>query len=393
MSATTAAPTGATATATPTAPTGWRRRRSTLAVVGALLAAVTLVVLTQGTVSRGADLDPDNPGPDGAQALARVLADQGVDVQVVRSAEAFDEAFDEAGLGDDSFVVVTSSADLGASTTKRLLARVTPDGVPIVVVDPTSALLPELGVDGDPSRIDVGDGVRGDCADPTYADLLLVVDDADAVPLPGCFDDALSGADGLDDGGLTLLGAGELMTNDQILRGDNAAIALRLLGRHQHLIWYVASADDQVADDGVSVSSLLPDWIAPGLAIALLSTLLLVVWRGRRLGPLASEPLPVVVKAIETTRSRGRLYRKSGDRAHAAEALRAATRARVAARLRLGPAHDEAAVVRDVARHVGRPESEIAALIGSSASAPSSDRDLIAVANALAALEEEVRRT
>ncbi len=61
-----------------------------------------------------------------------------------------------------------------------------------------------------------------------------------------------------------------------------------------------------------------------------------MLWRGRRLGPLATEPLPVVVKAIETTRSRGRLYRKSGDRAHAADALRSATRARAATRLRLG---------------------------------------------------------
>ena len=33
-----------------------------------------------------------------------------------------------------------------------------------------------------------------------------------------------------------------------------------------------------------------------------------------------------MVKAIETTRSRGRLYRKAGDRAHAAEVLRAAAR-------------------------------------------------------------------
>ena len=67
-----------------------------------------------------------------------------------------------------------------------------------------------------------------------------------------------------------------------------------------------------------------------------IAVLALLVWRSRRLGALASEPLPVVVKAIETTRSRGRLYRKAGDRDHAAGALRAAARVRAAERLGLG---------------------------------------------------------
>jgi hypothetical protein len=379
-----------TAVEAPTAAaTGWRRHRSTLLIVGALVAALALVIVTQGTVTRGAELDPDNPGPDGAQALARVLADQGVDVEVVRTADDFDRA----DLGPAGLVVVTSSDDLGASTAQRLLDRVSAARAGLVVVDPTSALLAELGIDGDPTRIDVGDGVRGDCADATYDDLDLVTDGADAVPLPGCFADALADTETSAGSGLTLLGAGQLLTNDQILRGDNAAIALRLLGSTDRLVWYVASDSDQVADDGVSISSLLPDWIAPGLAIALFSSLLLVLWRGRRLGPLASEPLPVIVKAIETTRSRGRLYRKSGDRGHAADALRAATRTRVATRLRRGPTADDAALVRDVARHVGRPESEITDLIGSAAAQPRTDRDLIVLANALAALEEEVRRT
>ena len=56
----------------------------------------------------------------------------------------------------------------------------------------------------------------------------------------------------------------------------------------------------------------------PGLWIAGATVVALLLWRVRRLGPLVTEPLPVIVKAIETARSRGRLYRKAGDRAHAA---------------------------------------------------------------------------
>jgi hypothetical protein len=108
---------------------------------------------------------------------------------------------------------------------------------------------------------------------------------------------------------------------------------------------------------------------------------------------LSTEPLPVVVKAIETTRSRGRLYRKAQDRSHAADALRAAARARAAERLGLGAGHDESALIRDLARHVGRPESDIADLIGTRASTPGSDRDLIALARTLTELDREARRT
>lgn len=389
-------PTTAGTAGTAGTPRRWRRHRSSLLIVAGLLAALALAILTQGGVTRAVALDPDNPGPDGARALARVLDDQGVAVDVVRSADALDTT----SLDPETLVVVTSSDDLGESTTRRLLARTTAGRAALVVVDPTALLLDLLGVDGERTRLEDSSEIPGGCTDLTYAELTISVDTAASQPVPGCFDDVLAGApDGGQIGGqiggqgLTLLGAGGLMSNDQVTRGDNAAIALRLLGSRERLVWYVASDSDQVAGDGVGITSLLPAQVLPGLAIVLLSALLLVLWRGRRLGPLATEPLPVVVKAIETTRSRGRLYRVSGDRAHAATALRAATRARAVVHLRLGSTNDEAVIVRDVARHVGRAEPEIAALIAREATAPGSDRDLIDLANDLAALEEEVRRT
>ena len=114
--------------------------------------------------------------------------------------------------------------------------------------------------------------------------------------------------------------------------------------------------------------------------------------RGRRLGPLSVEPLPVVVRAIETTRSRGRLYRRAGDRTHAAAILRGAARARAAERLRLGSHPDPDALVRDLARHTGRSAGEIAWLVGPDVPPPTTDHDLITLATRLAELDEEVRR-
>ena len=56
----------------------------------------------------------------------------------------------------------------------------------------------------------------------------------------------------------------------------------------------------------------------------MVAVLLLALWRARRLGPVVTEPLPVVVRAAETVEGRARLYRRGGARDTAAEALRGA---------------------------------------------------------------------
>jgi hypothetical protein len=363
---------------------GWLRRHRTSLVLAAflLLAVVTALLTSRGGTGQEAAYDPDNVGADGARAVARVLDDEGVDVEVVRSADDLADA----GADARTTVVVTSTERLGESTVERL--RRDAGGAQVVVVDPGPELLRLLDRPGSDGPSDTDGPVDAGCDDALYADLRIEVDSASRMPGSGCFDDTL-----VTDDDVALLGAPQLLTNDQVLRADNAAVALRLLGQQERLVWYVASYDDLVADDGVDFWSLVPDQVVPATAVVGLAVLALVLWRGRRLGPLATEPLPVVVKAIETTRSRGRLYRKAGDRAHAAQALRTATRSRVRARMRLGATTDEAALVRDVARHTGRPEAQVADLLGTLGRPPGTDRDLISLAAALAALEEEVRRS
>jgi hypothetical protein len=366
-------------------PRGWRRHRSTALVLLGLVAAVAVVVVLGGGASHGGTLDPANPGPEGAQALARVLEDHGVDVTVVRGADDLDDAV----VGPGTTVLVTSTDALGSSTIARLVEHA--EGAPIVMAGAGPGPVHALGSRDLPNRVEV-DARPADCADPRFSGLTVEVDRALAYPGErGCF----AGAEGsllVERRGVTLFGADQALRNDTVLRGDNAAVVLRLLGADDRLVWYVPSFDDLVGDDGVSASSLLPRWLAPGLWLGAIAVGALMLWRGRWLGPLATEPLPVVVKAIETTRSRGRLYRRAGDRAHAAAALREAARARAARHLRTGTT-TPTALVRDVARHVGRPESEVADLLGTDAPAPGTDRDLIALATDLAALDREVRRT
>ena len=192
--------------------------------------------------------------------------------------------------------------------------------------------------------------------------------------------------------GTTYFGAGEALTNDQVLRGDNAAVVLRLLGEHDKLVWYVPTYDDAAEDETVSLWSFAPDWLVPSLWLGSFSLIALILWRGRRLGRLASEPLPVVVRAVETTRSRGRMYRRADDRPYAVSAMRAAARRRLADHLRLGRGASESDVITAVALHVGRPEEQIGALLAHHAPVPGSDPGLVQLAQELMQLDREVRR-
>ncbi|GAA1927439.1 DUF4350 domain-containing protein [Nocardioides lentus] len=371
-------------------------RRSTVVVVLAVLAALGVVVLGAATADRSDPLDPDNPDSAGGQALARVLADEGVEVEVVRDADALTAA----GVDDRTTVLVTSPSSLGSTTARRLLEDAAAGRV--VVAGPGVAVLDLLDADTSPVLAAPGGDVPAACdarrVGVDLAGLSLAADGADAYPLPGCF--VVDGAAVLAQvrPGLLLLGAEQTLSNGRVLEADNAAVALRLLGAGDRLVWYVPDPTEVSADDAVTVGSLLPAWLVPSLWLLLGASLVAILWRGRRFGPLVTEPLPVTVRATETTVSRGRLYHRARDRGHAAAALRRGTRQRTAVRLGLpvrdpDPRADPRAdpLVVEVARHTGRTPDEVAWLISPTAEAPGSDEELRSLAGRLAELDREVR--
>lgn len=364
-----------------------QRHRSSLLIVGGVLVAL-LVVLLLGTAGTrtSARLDPQNPGPEGARALAQVLGDEGVEVSIARSADAFDDLAVDAG----TTVLVTSGEQLGESTARRLLDHASP-GL-LVVAEPGIGVVEALGLASLPTRVGALSDVAADCDEPGLRDLDISVGSGQAFDAAGCFPTEQGRLWARPTESLALLGAGDVLTNDRVLMADNAAVALALLGERPRLVWYVPTYADLVGDDGVSVRSLLPGWLVPGIWLLGLSTVALMLWRGRRLGPLATEPLPVVVKAVETTQSRGRLYRRTGDRQHAATALRRAARSAAETGLRLPPG-DLAALVPPLAERTGRRPDELARLLDDASPAPATDPDLIHLAGELAALDREVRRT
>ena len=369
----------------------WLARNRSLLVIGlGTLAALLVAVVLTGGPRTGADHDPDNPGARGARALAQVLADEGVEVEVVRSAAALEDQ----SLGTDTTVVVTSPDNLGQSTADRLLAAARDSTV--VVAGPGPGAVDALGVDATSTFSSFDGPQAGDCTDTGLGDLSDLTIEVDAAAgyatTAGCFPSEAGYALASAGDDLVLLGAAGIMENDQVLRADNSAVALRLLGQHPRVVWYVPSLDDLVGQDGVGLRSLLPTWLVPAVWLLGLAMVAVIWWRGRRLGALAIEPLPVSVRSLETTEARGRLYRAASARSHAADVLRRSTRDELSTHLRLPPTEVDV-LVRDVAARLDRPAGDIDALIGERAAAPGTDDELIRLATALAELDREVRRT
>lgn len=330
-------------------------------------------------------LDPRNPAPEGGQAIARVLEDEGVDLTIVRSAAALDEAT----VDGSTTVVVTSTEYLSPGTLERLRDKAAPGR--LVLVEPSYVVLEEIDRSLDLTSVS-DTKVRADC-DLAVGGLTLEVDQLTAYRGDGqtCFRTG-GGSVLVETDRLVLFGAGQALSNDQVLRADNAAVGLRLLGATDRVVWYVPDLADPASDDAVTLTSLIPRWIGPGIWLGALAVIALILWRFRRLGPLSTEPLPVVVRAVETAHSRGRMYRRSGDRQHVARALRRAARADLAVRLGLDRRTPPGAVIEATALHLDARVEAIDALLNDDQFPPASDHDLVGLAQALTRLRREVRR-
>jgi hypothetical protein len=189
---------------------------------------------------------------------------------------------------------------------------------------------------------------------------------------------------------VTLLGSASPLTNSRLDDEGNAALALGLLGGRARLVWYLPSAADLPASGQKSFYDLVPGGVWWGLVQLAVALLLLALWRGRRLGPVVVEALPVVVRAAETVEGRARLYRRNSARGRAADALRAGVRSRLTSALGLPRRADPPAVVAAVAARSRRDGASVSGLLYGAA--PADDAALVRLADALDALEREVRR-
>jgi hypothetical protein len=390
-------------------------------ILAAAVAVGLLVTLVAGPRMLGLPLDPDDTGHGGARAVAEVLRQRGVDVTVVRSINDLERTLDTSDSRSGWTVAIADASYLGQGAAERLTRAVEqtrrfvvvqPDEVqlddlalPLTVTERGSAALtagctsavvnPTDRLVGGWSRYGLIDGPVAPSRSANGATWCFPTDSASG-------DTSGSGRSGalvvLPPEGrapeTVVLGSARAVSNGQVLEAGHAAMALRALGPTDHLLWYVPGVSDldardpssnYVADPGRGV----PEWLGPAWWLAAAAVIAFALARGRRLGRLVVEPLPVVVRAVETTEARGRLYHRAADRPLAARALRAGTRTRLADRLGLPRSTPVVALVNATARASEIPQSDVELVLDGPD--PTTDRDLLLLAQRLAHLEESVR--
>ncbi|MCT9870136.1 DUF4350 domain-containing protein [Paenarthrobacter aurescens] len=346
--------------------TVWFRKHLAWIGIGALLAGLVTYLAIAG-VSGAKDprpLSARNPAPDGAMAVAEILGRQGVSItptdtlaDTLSALSARDNAtvllYDPKGFLDQSQVEdLTAAADRIVLVKPRLrtLSGLEPGFRPGGVVPEATTV---IGPDCD-QRDAVAAG-RVSAQGSVYTGPMV------------CYPIRSSGP-GLyaasTDGRVIVLGSTDLLDNQHLATEGNAALALRTLGNNRDLVWYIPGVGDiSTADSTPTLNELAPRWLAfagPWLAVV---TLLAIAWRGRRMGPLVFEPLPVVVKAAETAEGRARLYQDSRAVVRAADNLRAGTLARLARHFNLGADATREAIVDATAQRLGRPAPEVGSVL------------------------------
>ena len=370
-----------------------RRALAWLAIALVLcgLALLGLQVAASAPAIRGG-LDPEGRGPAGAQALAQLLRQQGVEVTVVR-----DRAAAAALLDPDTTLVTTEPFALSDEAVEDLLAGARS----AVVLSPGSRTLRLLGV-GEQAGNGTGTTDPG-CALPEFARVGAIAPGGlytAAGGVTSCFESG-DGAAVLvserDGQRRAVFDGARLLSNEHLAEDGNAALGLALLGQQGKVVWYVPSFDDtdqEGADPEATLSSLTPAWVTPVIVLLMVTAVVAAIWRGRRFGPLVTESLPVMVRASETMQGRARLTAKAADARHAAVAMREGTAVRLAARLGLALGAAPETVADAAADRVRASRSSVRDLL--TGPLPATDPELVAFARRLAALEtavDDVART
>ena len=326
-------PTVSTATAAPA--TSVRRSAKVWVIVALVLIATIGATALLTRPSPAEFLDPRSAAPQGSRALAQILADRGDSVQTVTSLS------DTLAASQAHTVVVRNDVIVTSEAAERLTGSVRENGQRLVVLGVQGALLQDRWA---ASTVPDESALAADCtlaaADAAgTATFTELVEPQTAQATPGweqvCFTQG-SAAGLLAQDQTFLLSDASAFTNAELEQVGNAALGINVLSGagtddtvgDGQIVWYLPSASDPAlaAPGSASLNQVLPVWLPAVLLMILLGSIVLALWRGRRLGPLLSEDLPVLVQSYETEVGRANLMQRNHDRNGAAEALRAQAR-------------------------------------------------------------------
>jgi hypothetical protein len=375
---------------------GGRRWRAPAAVALVVLLGGLIVALLQAPAPVTGPLDPDDTGPPGAHAVVALLRSRGQ--TVIRADSAAAAAAQARARG--TTLVITSPQRLSADDL-TVLAR---PGASLLLVAPGRAALAALAPGVTLARPALVRDLPPHCGLPGAvaagnAELGGLLLHSTAPGAWRCYPEGaatpslLASLVRYDSRGrlIAVLGTGAPLANSGLGSYGNAALALNLLAASPRIVWLVPGplpAPGAAGSGRRSLASLIPGQV---YAVAIqfgVVVVLLALWRMRRLGPLVTEPLPVVVRACETVEGHGRLYRSRRARDRAAAALREAALGRIVTRLGHPRDVQSDAVCQELASRTGRDPGEVRALLFGEV--PGDDAALVRLANGLDALEGQV---
>jgi len=254
-----------------------RRWRPFILAVGLLLIVTVVGTLTESQHSK-TPFAIDNPKHDGTQALARLLRQEGVSVETVRSQEAAVRA------AEPGTTVALLDAGLLTEDERSELART---GADVVVV---GALYQDLSGLTDPVELtSSGQSAPADtvltsqCPDADAAAAESMAGSRGSVQLgegtdaTGCFpiaqgEDRTGYAYAIDatggGGAPRVIADADVITNSRLAEAGHAALAIRALGHHEHVVWFDASQQQiPTVWDTVSTPPWMPVLLAQGVVI------------------------------------------------------------------------------------------------------------------------------
>ena len=364
-----------------------------ISVIIIILAVVGISAVSAGNAT--APLDPTSPAPTGAKAVVEVLRHEGVAVTTTTSLSETADAI------DDPQSTTLVMYDQGYYLTKQQDAQLADLADTVVLIDPTFEALEALAPAVANAGVVEKKTLAADCSlsaaskakkvTATGSGYRVIDDSADTSACFGSGDKVFSLVQVEADGQrVVVLGTTAALTNGVILDNGNAALGLNLLGANETLVWYSPSAADLPESAGPTAAELSPGWVVPVSMLAVLTGLIAALWRGRRLGPLIVENLPVTVKASETMHGRARLYQQASARLHTLDSLRIGTVDRLGKAVGLPTLATIDEIVDSVAAISGTDRAEVRRLLVDAN--PTTDGDLVALSDALLTLEALVTR-
>jgi hypothetical protein len=349
------------------------------ACVGGSLLAVALL---GGGHDDGPPLDPRSDGPLGTSALVALLEGLGTDVEL---------SVGLPGEGDD--VALLLSDRLDEQQTDAVLRWVAQGGT-LVVTDPGSSFVPGQALPSDESDQEALD--RGICTVPALEGV-EAVDAGAAVRYDtgqarssclGSRDFAYVVVTPQGSGTIAAVGGAAAFTNERLAEVDNAVLAAGLLAPRAGTTVRFVDAPIPAGGGDKTLYDLVSDGVRrAGLQLGL-AFIVYALWRAVRLGRPVREDQPVEIAGSELVAASGRLLERGRAPGEAAEVLRNGLRRDLRARLGVPADVDPDALAQVVAERSGVDPDDARTAIGDHA--VTSDDELVAVARAVATVQQEV---